>query len=660
MRPKIPDTTKWEVQEKWMLGYPRNAIAAECGLSNGGVTSIIDDWRSATGLELADLIRTIGVTLRKLGMTPAQCVTGLRIHNLIGRVGMDENSIQSFLSDVYGKCQELGINSNHITKYIYELSSLLEDRKNTDEAVSIQDIDAILGRKKQLKTELEHETKRLESGVQKILVEAALCQRDLDKLDQQKTKLEAELSWNWSLREELMNQGLMADDVSRLVDAARFFKDNKFSLQELLIKFSSLKGMENAVQGYEQRLEFLKQQCRSLEQTTQVQDELLAERKFKNRELDRLKELGFGLWDLKLLRNLVTELAHENDQEDVKDNAAVVKKFISDIENHYDEYLHLRKKVGQLKADEETYRALMATMGPLGPAVSSFLHRKPTKDDIREVIKVIKGYYPRTNFEPNASFSSSPSSSTSSPENVNSYQVHERSEPKTDKEDPVSVHADSNQTERRKVPSTFSEQSGRVEKKKEGEIRKEDYPETDAEEVGKLFVSGKGEMACQVGAGEDSNIIKGNRNPHFNTSPESQRRYPRPPSTKKLCEKFKVSKTGVQNQDLCLTDGTKRNHSDDGVNQKKCDSVQRISYKTEQTEFVRDAVFDKTDEVPRRTHGAEIDYLTNEGVNMWDNNWQAGQAEMNWSITRLVYESITKPLLSQYRELGYDFNLDLD
>jgi hypothetical protein len=116
----------------------------------------------------------------------------------------------------------------------------------------------------------------------------------------------------------------------------------------------------------------------------------------------------------------------------------------------------------------------------------------------------------------------------------------------------------------------------------------------------------------------------------------------------------------VQNQELCLTDGTKRNHSDDGVNQKKCDSVQRISYKTEQTEFVRDTVFDKTDEVSRRTHGAEIDYLTNEGVNMWDNNWQAGQAEMNWIITRLVYEKITKPLLSQYRELAYDFNLDLD
>src|SRR5919106_1287888 len=398
------------------------------------------------------------------------------------------------------------------------------------------------------------------------------------------TKLEAELSWNWSLREELMKQGLMADDISRLVDAARFFKDNKFSLQELLIKFSNVKGMENAVQGYEQRLEFLKQQCRSLEQTTQFQDELLAERKFKNRELDQLKELGFGLWDLKLLRNLVTELAHENGQEDVKDNAAVVKKFISDIENHYDDYLHLREKVGQLKEDEETYRAFMVRMGPLGPAVSSFLRRGPTRDDIQKVIKLIEGYYPQTNFEPYASFSSSPSSSTSSAENVNSYQVHERSEPKMDKEDHVSVHADSNQTERRKVPSTFSEQSGRVEKKRAVEIRKEDYPEaensdvltlvqyyyrksgaswpdrnislaanscdmqvfetalghyeTDAEEVGKLFVSGKGEMACQAGAGEGSNITEGNKIPHFNTSSESQRRYPRPPSTKKLYEKL--------------------------------------------------------------------------------------------------------------------------
>lgn len=101
---RIPEPQRWAVIEKWMLGQPRNIISVECGLSNGAVTSIVDDWRRSTGLELSTLIRDIGVTLRKLGMSPAQCATGLRVSKLIERIGLDENSIESFLSEVYTRC----------------------------------------------------------------------------------------------------------------------------------------------------------------------------------------------------------------------------------------------------------------------------------------------------------------------------------------------------------------------------------------------------------------------------------------------------------------------------------------------------------------------------------------------------------------------------
>lgn len=59
VRPRIPETTRRTVIEKWMLGYPRNTIAAECRLSNGAVTSMVDEWRHSTGVELAELIRMI-------------------------------------------------------------------------------------------------------------------------------------------------------------------------------------------------------------------------------------------------------------------------------------------------------------------------------------------------------------------------------------------------------------------------------------------------------------------------------------------------------------------------------------------------------------------------------------------------------------------------
>jgi hypothetical protein len=54
--------------------------------------------------------------------------------------------------------------------------------------------------------------------------------------------------------------------------------------------------------------------------------------KIKIRELDELKSMGFGLWELKTLRNLIIELATESGEEAEKGNE--VKRFIDDIENY--------------------------------------------------------------------------------------------------------------------------------------------------------------------------------------------------------------------------------------------------------------------------------------------------------------------------------------
>jgi hypothetical protein len=115
--------------------------------------------------------------------------------------------------------------------------------------------------------------------------------------------------------------------------------------------------------------------------------------KIKIRELDELKRMGFGLWELKTLRNLIIELAAESGEEAEKGNA--IKKFIDDIEIYRPDYLRLRSKVKQLKEDEGLFRSLLVAMGGLGPTISSYLGRKPTANDIRELIRVIEGY-PKT------------------------------------------------------------------------------------------------------------------------------------------------------------------------------------------------------------------------------------------------------------------------
>lgn len=161
-------TLKWTVVEKWLLGYPRVIIATECQVGTGTVSSIVAEWKHAVGLDLANLIRDIGVTLKKLGMSPAQCATGLRVANLIDRIGLDEDSIETFLSDVYTKLQEAGVNPKHIARYVEGLTSLLEGRNNKNSpqtAISLPEMDRIFEKMKQDKIRLEEEFKMWETQV---------------------------------------------------------------------------------------------------------------------------------------------------------------------------------------------------------------------------------------------------------------------------------------------------------------------------------------------------------------------------------------------------------------------------------------------------------------------------------------------------------------
>ncbi len=375
---------------------PRNTIAVECGLSNGAVSSIVDEWRRSTGLELAVLIRDIGVTLRRLSMSPAQCVTGLRVIKLVERMGLDISSIETFLMEVYTRCQDLGLNPSHIARYMSQFVSFWGGRANNqDEVVSIQLIDSILEGKKQKKVELEEEIRSLESKRYNLQLETSRCENALLESVQEKKRVELDLKWKTDLRTELERNGLEVDEPLMLVKATRFFKDNNVNVNEILTVFLNFKGMVNAIQGQAYQLENLRQEYRNLEAKKQMEGERLEERKLKNRELDELKSMGFGLWELKTLRNLINELGTVNGLE-VK-NGEAVKRFISDIENHYADYLRLRNKVKQLRDDESLCRNLLGAMGSLGPAISSYLGRKPTGNDIREVIKLIDEHPKATN-----------------------------------------------------------------------------------------------------------------------------------------------------------------------------------------------------------------------------------------------------------------------
>jgi hypothetical protein len=182
--------------------------------------------------------------------------------------------------------------------------------------------------------------------------------------------IEMDIGWKSELSDEMKKNGLTIDNLLKLVGASHFFKKHGFNV---LMTFSSYKEMEAAIASQERLLADLKGKILVVEQENKFQEELLAEHRLKNSELDTLKEMGFGLKELKTLRNLITEFAAENGLS--VENKEAVRLFISDVENHRDDYVQLRSKVSQLESQKSTIMLALALYSRLGEGGSSFIRR---------------------------------------------------------------------------------------------------------------------------------------------------------------------------------------------------------------------------------------------------------------------------------------------
>ena len=108
MPTRISDVLKSAVIQQWLEGIARDTIAANNDLSGGGVTNIINEWRQGLGSSVADDLRELATTLRKIGITPAQCAVGSRVAMIMINLGVKEDSFEAFILDIYNRCKDFG------------------------------------------------------------------------------------------------------------------------------------------------------------------------------------------------------------------------------------------------------------------------------------------------------------------------------------------------------------------------------------------------------------------------------------------------------------------------------------------------------------------------------------------------------------------------
>ena len=93
MRINIPEHIKSAVIDAWMMGKTRDNITSEFNISTGSVSNIIERWQNRICVFDANYLRELGKALKKAGISPVQCVNGLRINNIINQLRIDKNHL---------------------------------------------------------------------------------------------------------------------------------------------------------------------------------------------------------------------------------------------------------------------------------------------------------------------------------------------------------------------------------------------------------------------------------------------------------------------------------------------------------------------------------------------------------------------------------------
>jgi hypothetical protein len=328
---KLTDNLRSLVIQQWLQGAKRDKIAGDNGLSAGAVTNIVNEWRHALGFSAADGLRELAVTLKKIGISAAQCALGFRVAVTMNRLGVKEDNFESFMSDVYNRGKNVGLTPESIASH---LANLIEFSKT----MPVSQIPDFIQK-------LKEQVKMLQED--KSTSEA----RCLSALSKENTTT-VELKSYSDLKKELASYGISINDdhIPKFAKVVYGISQKGYDVSKVIEEFSDLESTRKDYRFYQESILELVSKYKHLEQECTTLEEHVKSYNQKLSLYDELKAMGFGLKELKLLRNTINEIAEAN--KIPADQAQ--QKFYKDIEEHYDDKLGFELQLNKLRSEIST------------------------------------------------------------------------------------------------------------------------------------------------------------------------------------------------------------------------------------------------------------------------------------------------------------------
>jgi predicted nucleic acid-binding Zn-ribbon protein len=392
MSSKLPDHIKSLVIQQWLQGLQRDLIAANNGVSAGAVTNVVNEWRRGLGSAITDDLRELGVTFRKVGITPAQCALGFRIAMMIAKLGVKkEDDLEQFILHVYNNCIDLGISPDNVTSHIKDL---LEFSKNTNNnAVPLSQISDFIQQKTNEKKKLEQEIHTLKDEIKTLNEEKLDSEHRRASALYEQNMTAGELKSYSDLKEELGQYGIPIDDVPKFAKAVLGISQKGYDVGKVTEEFSELESTRSKYWDYKASIPDLKIKYDGLNQEYSKLEQSVNSCNQKLSLNNELQAMGFGIKELKLLRNTIKEIADANN---IPPDQAY-QKFHKDIEEQYDDKLGFESQLNKLRSEIATVsnnltflRTATLAQPLVGPSLQRLFSKGLSEQDIVELANIFE------------------------------------------------------------------------------------------------------------------------------------------------------------------------------------------------------------------------------------------------------------------------------
>jgi hypothetical protein len=378
------DDIKSGVIYEWLRGSSRDKIAELYNISTGGVTNIINEWRSNIGAYIADDLRELSISLKKANITPIQCSIGFRVAKIMQRLGITEEQFESFMSDIYDRCQKLQLGPDQIEKYLMETI-------NISKIVFPSQIPNYINTKKM---EIENLETQIENIKQEILlsdIQKASLEKKLNSLADSSSISRDAITWYKSIKNAFENAGISIDSIPKFIHCLNIMKNEEYDITKILKKFVEYENIDDLKDFHQTTINMHKTQLDTLLKQEKSLQEQLNLIQLKLSKIQQLEEKGIGIKELKTIYNKITEIATENN---IPPNIAM-DKLLDDLKD-YDYILRFKntlekmeQELTRLNIEIENQRRINSAQLYVGSFLQNLLGMGLTEQDILEINSIL-------------------------------------------------------------------------------------------------------------------------------------------------------------------------------------------------------------------------------------------------------------------------------